>query len=55
MPEAPPPPETIARVLDRALAENPHSEALVTRSRRLTYAELDRLADRAAHALATWA
>jgi long-chain acyl-CoA synthetase len=44
--------ETIARVLDRALAEDPDREALVTRSQRLTYAELDHLADRAAHALA---
>lgn len=44
--------ETVARVLDRALAEDPDREALVTRSQRLTYAELDRLADRAAHALA---
>ncbi|HET9608040.1 MAG TPA: AMP-binding protein [Acidimicrobiales bacterium] len=45
-------PETVARVLDRALADDPDREALVTRSHRLTYAELDRLADRAAHALA---
>ena len=45
-------PATVARVLDRALAEDPDREALVTRSQRLTYAELDRLADRAAHALA---
>lgn len=45
-------PATVARVLDRALAEAPDREALVTRSQRLTYAELDRLADRAAHALA---
>ena len=45
-------PETVARVLDRALADDPDREALVTRSHRLSYAELDRLADRAAHALA---
>ncbi len=44
-------PASIARVLDRALAIGPDREALVTRSRRLTYAQLDRLADRAAHAL----
>jgi acyl-CoA synthetase (AMP-forming)/AMP-acid ligase II len=45
-------PRTVARVLDRALADDPDREALVTRLQRLTYAELDRLADRAAHALA---
>src|SRR5690554_3582688 len=45
-------PRTVARVLDRALADDPGREALVTRSGRLTYGELDRLADRAAHALA---
>jgi long-chain acyl-CoA synthetase len=45
-------PATVARVLDRALADDPDSEALVTRSHRLTYAELDRQADRAARALA---
>ncbi|MBN2622905.1 MAG: AMP-binding protein, partial [Acidimicrobiales bacterium] len=45
-------PATVARVLDRALADDPDREALVTRSQRLSYAELDRLADRAAHALA---
>jgi acyl-CoA synthetase (AMP-forming)/AMP-acid ligase II len=44
-------PFSVAHVLDRALAEDPDREALVTRSRRLTYVELDRLADRAAHAL----
>jgi len=43
-------PSTIARVLDRALAEDPDHEAVVARDGRLTYAELDRLADRAAHA-----
>lgn len=44
-------PASIARVLDRALAEAPDREALVTRSRRLTYADLDREANQAAHAL----
>ena len=39
-------------MLDRALADDPDREALVTRTHRLTYAELDRQADRAAHALA---
>jgi long-chain acyl-CoA synthetase len=45
-------PSSVAAVFDRVLAEDPDREALVTRSARLTYAELDRLADRAAHALA---
>jgi long-chain acyl-CoA synthetase len=45
-------PTTVARVLDRPLADDPDREALVTRSQRLTYAELDRRADRAARALA---
>jgi acyl-CoA synthetase (AMP-forming)/AMP-acid ligase II len=45
-------PSSVARVLDRALAADPGREALVTRSRRLTYEDLDRAADRAAHALA---
>lgn len=44
-------PATVAQVLDRALADDPGREALVTRSQRLTYAELDGLANRAAHAL----
>ncbi|MFZ6003333.1 MAG: class I adenylate-forming enzyme family protein [Actinomycetota bacterium] len=44
-------PASVARVLDRALAERPDAEALVTRTRRLTYVELDRLATQAAHAL----
>jgi long-chain acyl-CoA synthetase len=43
--------ESVASVLDRALAEDPGREALVTRTRRLTYAQLDALANRAAHAL----
>ena len=46
-----PVPESVARVLDAALADDPDREALVTRSRRLSYAELDREAARAAHAL----
>jgi long-chain acyl-CoA synthetase len=41
---------TVARVLDNALADDPAREALVTRTARLRYDELDRLADRAAHA-----
>jgi acyl-CoA synthetase (AMP-forming)/AMP-acid ligase II len=45
-------PTSVARVLDRALHDDPDREALVTRTRRLSYAELDREADRAAHALA---
>ena len=45
-------PATVARVLDAALADDPEREALVTRSARLSYAELDRRADRAARALA---
>jgi long-chain acyl-CoA synthetase len=44
-------PRTVASVLDRALAEDPEREALVTRTCRLTYAQLDALANRAAHAL----
>jgi acyl-CoA synthetase (AMP-forming)/AMP-acid ligase II len=46
-----PVPPSIAKVLDRALAADPGREALVTRTRRLTYADLDREANRAAHAL----
>jgi long-chain acyl-CoA synthetase len=44
-------PASVARVFDAALADDPEREALVTRSRRLSYGELDALADRAAHAL----
>jgi long-chain acyl-CoA synthetase len=44
-------PRTVASVLDRALADDPGREALVTRTRRLTYRQLDALANRAAHAL----
>lgn len=45
-------PATVAEVLDRTLAQDPDRVALVTRTRRLTYAELDRAANRAAEALA---
>lgn len=45
-------PASVARVLDRALSSAPDSEALVTRSARLSYAQLDAAAHRAAHALA---
>lgn len=48
-----PVPHSIARVLDGALRTDPGREALVTRSRRLSYAELDAQANRAARAL--WA
>src|SRR3546814_19234528 len=44
-------PPSIARVLDAALDRAPDHEALVTRSRRLTYAELDAEANQAARAL----
>ncbi len=44
-------PTSVARVLERALASDPGHEALVTRSARLSYAELDRVAHRAAFAL----
>src|SRR4051794_33122562 len=44
--------DTIARVLDRALAERPDAEAVVGRSGRLTYRELDAAAGRAAAAFA---
>lgn len=44
-------PETIGGLFEGALAHRPDAEALVTRSRRLTYAELDRLCDGAANAL----
>jgi acyl-CoA synthetase (AMP-forming)/AMP-acid ligase II len=44
-------PTTVARVLDRALDADPDREALVTRRARLTYGDLDRAANRAAHAL----
>jgi long-chain acyl-CoA synthetase len=44
-------PTSVARVLDRALADDPDREALVTRHERLSYAALDRRADQAAQAL----
>ena len=44
-------PITIAAVFDRPLAKEPGREALVTTSGRYSYAELDRLADRACDAL----
>ena len=44
-------PGSIAQVFDRALAQDPEREALVTRSQRLTYGQLDELANRAAQAL----
>lgn len=44
-------PTSVARVLDRALADDPAREALVTRWERLSYAELDQRADKAAQAL----
>ena len=44
-------PQTVADVLARGLAQHPEREALVARSTRFTYAELDRAVDRAAHAL----
>jgi O-succinylbenzoic acid--CoA ligase len=44
-------PHTIAEVFAPVVATDPDREALVTRSGRWSYAELDRLANRAAHAL----
>jgi long-chain acyl-CoA synthetase len=44
-------PDVVATVLDRTLAAAPGREALVARSGRLTYAELDHRANQAAHAL----
>lgn len=46
------PSATIARVFEKALARDPAAEALVTRTRRLSYDELEGLSNRAAHALA---
>src|SRR5688572_32947024 len=46
-----PVPESIARVFDAVLSADPDRAALVTRTRRLSYAELDAEANRAAHAL----
>src|SRR3954467_1256362 len=53
MPDAPRPPvvpASVALVFDRALANGDDRPALVTRTQRWSYAELDRMADRAAHA-----
>jgi acyl-CoA synthetase (AMP-forming)/AMP-acid ligase II len=44
-------PASVVAVFDRALANGPDREALVTRTQRLSYAQLDALANRAAHAL----
>jgi len=44
-------PQTVADILDRALARSPGREALVGRSGRFTYAELDRAANAAAREL----
>jgi len=44
-------PASVAHVFDRALADDPRREALVTRTQRLSYGELDRLANQAANAL----
>ncbi len=44
-------PRTVAEVFGPVVADDPEREALVTRSGRWSYAELDRLAGRAAHAL----
>ncbi len=46
-------PQSVAEILDPTLAEDPEREALVGRHGRLSYAELDREANRAAHALAS--
>ncbi|HKA15512.1 MAG TPA: AMP-binding protein, partial [Myxococcota bacterium] len=50
-PEIPDRPQTVAEVLDPVLARDPDRPALVGRSGRYTYRELDREANRAAHAL----
>lgn len=42
---------SVARVLDHALATDPHHEALVTTAAQLSYAQLDEAAHRAAHGL----
>ncbi|MEX0948600.1 MAG: AMP-binding protein [Acidimicrobiia bacterium] len=53
MPTPVPVPRTVAEVFDRVLATDPDRELLVTRSGRFTYADVDRLANHAAHALAS--
>jgi acyl-CoA synthetase (AMP-forming)/AMP-acid ligase II len=45
-------PRTVANVFAAVVATDPDREALITRSGRWSYAELDRLCGRAAHALA---
>src|SRR5262245_39098007 len=50
-PEIPGRPQTVAEVLDPVLARDPDRLALVGRSGRYRFAELDRQANRAAHAL----
>ncbi len=45
-------PQSTAEAIDRVVAKDPGREALVGRSGRFTYAELDRAANRAANALA---
>jgi acyl-CoA synthetase (AMP-forming)/AMP-acid ligase II len=45
-------PQSVAAILDPVLAVAPEREALVGRTGRLSFAELDRAANRAAHALA---
>jgi acyl-CoA synthetase (AMP-forming)/AMP-acid ligase II len=46
-------PRTVGEVFDAIVATDPDRELLVTRSGRWSYAEFDRLANRAAHALAS--
>ena len=50
-PEIPGRPQTVAEVLDPVLARDPERLALVGRHGRYSYRELDREANRAAHAL----
>jgi acyl-CoA synthetase (AMP-forming)/AMP-acid ligase II len=45
-------PQSVAEILDRVVADDPGREALVGRHGRLSFAELDRAANRAANALA---
>src|SRR5437867_12264238 len=46
-------PRSVGEVFDAVLATDPDRQLLVTRSGRYSYAELDRLANCAAHALAS--
>src|SRR5262245_12726775 len=50
-PEIPGRPQTVAEVLDPVLARDPERLALIGRHGRYSYRELDREANRAAHAL----